>query len=41
VDPHHIELNAAAAEIELSIDDELLIDSSWPAPTRKKSLSMV
>jgi diketogulonate reductase-like aldo/keto reductase len=41
VDPHHLQLNAAAAGIELSIEDELLIDTSWPAPTRKKRLSMV
>jgi diketogulonate reductase-like aldo/keto reductase len=41
VDPHHLQLNAAAADIELSIEDELLIDTSWPAPIRKKRLSMV
>lgn len=41
VTPHHLELNAAAVEIELSIEDELLIDSSWPAPLRKTRLSMV
>ncbi|TDV67874.1 aldo/keto reductase [Pseudomonas sp. LP_7_YM] len=41
VDPHHLRLNADAAKIELSIDDELLIDTSWPAPSRKKRLAMV
>lgn len=41
VDPHHLRLNADAAKIELSIEDELLIDSSWPAPSRKKRLAMV
>ncbi|MCF7534951.1 aldo/keto reductase [Pseudomonas petrae] len=41
VTPHHLELNAAAVDIELSIEDELLIDSSWPAPLRKTRLSMV
>ncbi|WP_110948382.1 aldo/keto reductase [Pseudomonas bohemica] len=41
VDPHHLRLNAEAASIELSIDDELLIDKSWPAPVRKKRLAMV
>jgi len=41
VSPEHIALNIAAAQIELSIDDELLIDRSWPAPHRKQRLSMV
>ena len=41
VDPLHLRLNAEAALIDLSIEDELLIDSSWPAPLRKKQLSMV
>jgi diketogulonate reductase-like aldo/keto reductase len=41
VDPQHIALNVDAAQIELSIEDELLIDSSWPAPSRKQRLSMV
>ncbi|WP_285425949.1 aldo/keto reductase [Pseudomonas sp. efr-133-TYG-103a] len=41
VDPLHLRLNAEAALIDLSIEDELLIDSSWPAPLRKKPLSMV
>lgn len=41
VDPHHLRLNASAAQIELSIDDELLIDTSWPAPHNKKRLAMV
>jgi diketogulonate reductase-like aldo/keto reductase len=41
VDPLHLRLNAEAAQIDLSIEDELLIDSSWPAPLRKKQLSMV
>ncbi|WP_296261602.1 MULTISPECIES: aldo/keto reductase [unclassified Pseudomonas] len=41
VDPHHIRLNADAAQIELSIDDELLIDTAWAAPLRKKRLAMV
>ncbi|WP_268797095.1 aldo/keto reductase [Pseudomonas huanghezhanensis] len=39
--PAHIALNAKAAQIELSIDDELLIDKAWPAPHRKQRLSMV
>ncbi|MGH8415715.1 MAG: aldo/keto reductase [Pseudomonas sp.] len=41
VDPHHLELNAAAGGIELSLDDERLIDTSWPAPQHKKRLAMV
>jgi len=41
VDPLHIQLNAEAASIELSIEDELLINTSWPAPIRKKRLAMV
>lgn len=41
VDPLHLRLNAEAAQIDLSIEDELLIDSSWPAPLRKTPLSMV
>lgn len=41
VDPLHIQLNADAASIELSIEDELLINTSWPAPIRKKRLAMV
>jgi diketogulonate reductase-like aldo/keto reductase len=41
VTPAHIALNAAAADIDLSIDDELLIDKAWPAPHRKQRLSMV
>ncbi|MFJ3520959.1 aldo/keto reductase [Pseudomonas sp. NPDC090203] len=41
VDPLHIQLNADAARIELSIEDELLINTSWPAPIRKKRLAMV
>jgi diketogulonate reductase-like aldo/keto reductase len=41
VDPLHIALNVEAAQIDLSIEDELLIDTSWPAPLRKHPLSMV
>ncbi|SEI78151.1 aldo/keto reductase [Pseudomonas sp. NFR16] len=41
VDPLHLRINAEAAQIDLSIEDELLIDSSWPAPLRKTPLSMV
>lgn len=41
VTPAHIALNIAAARIELSPDDEQLIDRSWPAPHRKQRLSMV
>ena len=41
VNPLHIQLNADAASIELSIEDELLINTSWPAPIRKKRLAIV
>ena len=41
VDPLHLRSNARASEIQLSIEDELLIDASWPAPVRKKNLAMV
>ncbi|MFY1667526.1 aldo/keto reductase [Pseudomonas sp. Pseu.R1] len=41
VDPHHLRLNAEAVNIELSLEDELLIDTSWPAPIRKRPLGMV
>jgi diketogulonate reductase-like aldo/keto reductase len=41
VDPHHLQLNAEAASIELTLEDELLIDTSWPAPIRKQRLGMV
>ncbi len=41
VDPQHLQLNAKAAEINLSLEDEQLIDTSWPAPLRKKRLSIV
>ncbi len=41
VDLQHLHLNAAAARIELSIEDEQLIDTSWPVPVRKKPLAMV
>ncbi|MFK3796212.1 aldo/keto reductase [Pseudomonas sp. NPDC088444] len=41
VDPHHLRLNAEAVNIELSLEDELLIDTSWPAPIRKWPLGMV
>ena len=41
VDPVHVQLNADALRIQLSIEDELLIDTSWPAPIRKRGLAMV
>lgn len=41
VDPHHLQLNAAAIAIELTSDDERLIDASFPAPSRKMRLAMV
>jgi len=41
VNLHHLESNAQAADIELTRDDELLIDTSWPVPTRKQRLQMV
>ncbi|MFJ3485780.1 aldo/keto reductase [Pseudomonas sp. NPDC090202] len=41
VDPQHIALNAAAAEIVLTAEELALIDTSWPAPIRKARLSMV
>lgn len=41
VNPDHLKLNADALRIELSIEDELLIDTSWPAPIRKRPLAMV
>ncbi|RAU45125.1 MULTISPECIES: aldo/keto reductase [unclassified Pseudomonas] len=41
VDPHHLRSNAEAVNIELTLDDELLIDTSWPVPTRKRPLEMV
>lgn len=41
VNPDHLKLNADALRIELSIEDELLIDTSWPTPIRKRPLAMV
>ena len=41
VDPHHLQLNASAIAIELTSDDERLIDASFPAPSRKMRLAMV
>lgn len=41
VDPYHLRLNAEAVNIELSLEDELLIDTSWPVPIRKRPLGMV
>jgi diketogulonate reductase-like aldo/keto reductase len=41
VDSAHLRLNAAAASLQLSVDDLALIDATYPAPTRKQSLQMV
>ncbi|WP_073266227.1 aldo/keto reductase [Phytopseudomonas punonensis] len=40
-DPRHLAENAAAAELQLSADDLQMIDSAYPAPTRKQRLQMV
>lgn len=40
VDPDHVRQNAAATQLTLDADDLQLIDSSWPAPTRKRPLAM-
>ncbi|KQQ54499.1 oxidoreductase [Pseudomonas sp. Leaf127] len=41
VDPEHIRLNVAAADIVLSPQDLADIDLAWPAPMRKQRLEMV
>lgn len=41
VNPDHVKLNAAAAELMLTADDLALIDRAWPIPTRKLPLAMV
>lgn len=41
VNPEHVRLNAAAAQLTLTAEDLHAIDNAWPAPTRKQSLAMV
>jgi diketogulonate reductase-like aldo/keto reductase len=41
VNPEHIRLNAAAAQLTLTAEDLHAIDNAWPAPTRKRGLAMV
>jgi len=40
-DPRHLAENAAAADLQLSENDLRVIDSAYPAPTRKQRLQMV
>jgi diketogulonate reductase-like aldo/keto reductase len=41
VNPDHLRLNLAAAELTLSPDDLAALDRAWPAPIRKQRLAMV
>jgi diketogulonate reductase-like aldo/keto reductase len=41
VNPTHLQLNAAAASLQLSAEDLALIDTAYPVPRRKQSLQMV
>jgi len=41
VNPDHVKLNAAAAELTLTADDLAVLDRAWPIPTRKLPLAMV
>lgn len=41
VEPEHVHLNAAAANLNLSSEDLRAIDRAFPAPTRKQHLAMV
>jgi len=41
VNPDHVKLNAAAAEMTLTADDLAVLDRAWPIPTRKLPLAMV
>jgi diketogulonate reductase-like aldo/keto reductase len=41
VNPDHVRLNAAAAELQLTADDLATLDRAWPVPTRKLPLAMV
>ncbi|MDD0976802.1 aldo/keto reductase [Pseudomonas fontis] len=41
VEPRHVQLNAAAAKLNLRSEDLLAIDRAFPAPTRKQHLAMV
>ena len=41
VEPRHVQLNAAAANLTLRAEDLLAIDQAFPAPTRKQRLAMV
>jgi len=41
VNPDHVRLNAAAAELKLTADDLATLDRAWPVPTRKLPLAMV
>ena len=41
VDPRHVQLNAAAAELALGDEDLQAIDRAFPAPGRKQRLAMV
>ena len=41
VNPEHLRLNLAAAELRLTAEDIADLDRAWPAPTRKQRLAMV
>lgn len=41
VNPVHLQLNAAAASLQLSAEDLALIDTAYPVPRRKQPLEMV
>ncbi|MCU1720132.1 aldo/keto reductase [Pseudomonas sp. 5P_5.1_Bac1] len=41
VEPRHVQLNAAAANLTLRAEDLHAIDQAFPAPTRKQRLAMV
>ena len=41
VNPDHVKLNAAAAEMTLTAGDLAVLDRAWPIPTRKLPLAMV
>ncbi|MDB6144891.1 MAG: oxidoreductase, aldo/keto reductase family protein [Pseudomonas sp.] len=41
VNPEHVRLNADAAQLALTEEELLMIDSAWPAPGRKRHLAMV
>jgi diketogulonate reductase-like aldo/keto reductase len=41
INPEHVRLNADAAQLALTEEELNIIDSAWPAPTRKRHLAMV